>query len=43
MMHVEIYDAQGDMENKEKNGAQQPSPIFLLFPIFKKSPVGRVL
>ena len=31
------------MKNKEKNGAQTRLPIFPLFPIFKKSPVGRVL
>lgn len=32
-----------NMESKEKNVPQTQRQIFLLFPVFKKSPVGRVL
>lgn len=32
-----------NMESKENNVPQTQRQIFLLFPVFKKSPVGRVL
>ena len=38
-----VYVSRENMESKEKNVPQTQRQIFLLFPIFKKSPVGRVL
>lgn len=38
-----VYVSRENMESKEKNVLQTQRQIFLLFPVFKKSPVGRVL
>lgn len=38
-----VYVSRENMESKEKNVPQTQRQIFLLFPVFKKSPVGRVL
>ena len=38
-----VYVSRENMESKEKNIPQTQRQIFLLFPVFKKSPVGRVL
>lgn len=38
-----VYVSRENMESKENNCPQTQRQIFLLFPVFKKSPVGRVL
>lgn len=38
-----VYVSRENMESKEKNVPQTQRQIFRLFPVFKKSPVGRVL
>lgn len=38
-----VYVSRENMESKEKNVPQTQRQIFLLFPVFEKSPVGRVL
>ena len=35
-----VYVSRENMESKEKNVPQTQRQIFLLFPVFKKSPVG---